>query len=251
MFDKYEGKNAYHWKPLYEVGMLRQNPRLHARYDIPIRILSERLDISDSEGLDVGCGDGVLLYKVRKMGGKITGLDYSSEGIKAAKEKLTSYGVRSKNIIESSCYDMPFKNESFDYVTSTEVIEHLEDVGVYLNEIQRVLRPGGLFVCTTPNREEGQSPDEVRGEYHEHEFIAHELSDAMDEVFEKVNIFGAYPEWLDSIYIRGRRSKKIDTAIRIIFRSFSLAFFNPYEKYVYNNPNRKFSLLVGLAKKIV
>ncbi len=248
-FSKYEEEGAYHWKALYDQKWFRQSPRLHARYDIPIRLLSIRLDLRESLGLDVGCGDGVLLYKIRKSGGDVVGLDNSAEGLRLAEQKLDARGVSSVRLVNSSCYDIPFDKSSFDYVTGIELIEHLDDVDAFLDEASRVLRPGGWFVCTTPNRAEDQPSDKVRDPFHVHEFVADELSEVLGRVFENTNVYGAYPESLDEIYVRDKKLGYVDKGVRLMFRMFSYSVLNPYVRWVENKPSWNNSLLVGVSRK--
>jgi 2-polyprenyl-3-methyl-5-hydroxy-6-metoxy-1,4-benzoquinol methylase len=248
-FDKYEEKGPYHWKALYGEGWMRSSPRLHARYDIPIRLLSSRLNLENSTGLDVGCGDGVLLYKIRKLGGDIVGLDTSETGLQLAKEQLETRGVLSTRLINSSCYEMPFDDGRFDYVTSVELIEHLQDVNRFLREVRRILRPGGWFVCTTPNRKENQAPDTVRDPFHVHEFSPAELSKTLSKVFKTTEVYGAYPSALDKLYVRNKRLECSDKVARLVFRAFSFLFFNPYVERLDDRPTTSNSLLVSVSKQ--
>jgi SAM-dependent methyltransferase len=248
-FTKYEKKGAYHWSSLYDEGWMRSSPRLHARYDIPIWLLSQRMSLPKSRGIDVGCGDGVLLYKVRRKGGVILGLDHSDEGLTLAREQLDRRNVFSGNLIKGSCYQIPLDSESVDYVTAIELIEHLDDVDAFLNETKRILRPGGWFVCTTPNREKGQAPDEVRDPFHVHEYIPRELQSALNKQFSEVEILGAYPEYLDRLYVRNRGSGILDKATRVFFRAVAFGISNPYELALSEDPTHKSRLLIGVGQK--
>ena len=60
------------------------------------------MNLSKSRGIDVGCGDGVLLYKVRRKGGAIHGLDHSEEGLTLAKQQLDRRNVFSGSLIKGS-----------------------------------------------------------------------------------------------------------------------------------------------------
>lgn len=66
---------------------------------------------------------------------------------------------------------LPFKDESFDYVVSFQVIEHIHDDKEFVKEIHRVLRKGGKFIVTTPNR-----PMSItRNPWHVREYTSEEL----------------------------------------------------------------------------
>jgi len=207
------------------------------------------MNLPKSRGIDVGCGDGVLLYKIRRKGGDIYGLDHSDEGLTLAREQLDRRNVFSGNLIKGSCYQIPLDSESVDYVTAIELIEHLDGVNAFLNETKRILRPNGWFVCTTPNREKGQSRDEVRDPFHVHEYIPRELRSALNEQFSEVKILGAYPEYLDRMYVRNRESGILDKATRAFFRAVAFSIANPYELALRENPTHKSRLLIGVGQK--
>jgi SAM-dependent methyltransferase len=92
--------------------------------------------------LDIGCGKGffVTLDKDR-----ITGLDNNKESVDICKSK----GL---NVIKWNCLDLPFKNNSFDGILCSHLIEHLipEDVFKLVKEINRVLKKGGIIIIKTP-----------------------------------------------------------------------------------------------------
>ncbi len=63
-FTKYETEGTYHWSATYNKRLRRYDPRSHARYDVPLRLLRQYHGFDRRKiGLDVGCGDGVMLYK--------------------------------------------------------------------------------------------------------------------------------------------------------------------------------------------
>ena len=98
--------------------------------------------------LDIGCWDGYIMQQVlkSKRARSTTGIDNSKPAIAACrKKKLDAYWV--KTVDEK----MPFKKNEFDAVLAGEIIEHLYDVNTFLKEINRVLKPGGQLIITTPN----------------------------------------------------------------------------------------------------
>jgi ubiquinone/menaquinone biosynthesis C-methylase UbiE len=96
------------------------------------------------EHLDIGSGNGDLIALMRSRF-KIhsSACDYTDSLM-----KLPDVNVKIANL---SIEDLPFADESFDLVTFTEVIEHLEHYRGTLRDIHRVLKPGGTLVLTTPN----------------------------------------------------------------------------------------------------
>lgn len=94
--------------------------------------------------LDVGCGQGDFLYEARELGWDATGTEYSPSAVRLCHER----GLR---VIEGDFSVRTLGEERFDVVTAFEVIEHVRHPNELLGTIARVLRPGGLFFCTTPN----------------------------------------------------------------------------------------------------
>lgn len=94
--------------------------------------------------LDVGCGIGLFLNIAKERGWEVYGTEFSADAIKICKEKgITMHG----GILDSDNYE----EEMFDVITSFEVIEHINNPLEETAHIQKILRKGGLFYCTTPN----------------------------------------------------------------------------------------------------
>ncbi len=96
--------------------------------------------------LDVGCGTGSFLSLAEKHF-EAYGLDISSFAIKQAKENTEKTLLR-----QGSCEDaLPFQDDFFDIVTAFDLLEHLAEPAQAVEEVARVLKPGGVFVASTPN----------------------------------------------------------------------------------------------------
>ena len=111
------------------------------------------LNYKDSKAklLDLGCGIGLTLAVLAKFFSDSTGCDVGRKEIKASKELLKLLKIKSPIIF----YDgkrLPFKNNTFDIVTSIEVIEHVSKPDLMLKEIKRVLKPNGILHITTANK---------------------------------------------------------------------------------------------------
>ena len=98
--------------------------------------------------LDIGCGDGTAAATAAPLltGHRIIGVDWSQDALKRARTRL-SYAIRG----ELTDGGLPFKTASADAVLFSEVIEHLVDPDAALDEIRRILRPGGHLMLSTPN----------------------------------------------------------------------------------------------------
>ena len=94
--------------------------------------------------LDVGAGNGELIDRViREFRVTPHACDYRDDLMTLANIKVA--------VADLNREPLPYPDASFDLVTCTEVIEHLEHFRFALREISRVLRPGGIFVVSTPN----------------------------------------------------------------------------------------------------
>jgi len=103
--------------------------------------------------LDVGCGDGQLLFNNISKIGTGVGVDVNekiiSQNIKMAEEK----GIRNLQFLKVNVEKeaLPFLNDSFDILTMTAVIEHLINPTNLISEAKRVLRKKGILIITTPS----------------------------------------------------------------------------------------------------
>ena len=135
--------------------------------------------------LDLGCGTGYGTAELGRRASEAVGVDVAPEAIEYA-----SANYRSAKFIQSPATDTPLSEESFDLVTSFELIEHLPDWRPLLAEAKRVLHPTGLFLVSTPNKlyyaesrgESGPNP------YHQHEFEYAEFRDALLDYFPYVQV---------------------------------------------------------------
>jgi SAM-dependent methyltransferase len=95
--------------------------------------------------LDVGCGVGVLLERLRRArDARVYGVDLSP----AAVTLLASRGIVGAAAAAGA---LPFGAATFDVVIATELLEHLADPAAAMHELVRCLRPGGRLIVTVPN----------------------------------------------------------------------------------------------------
>lgn len=102
--------------------------------------------LSPKTVLDAGCGEGFTLNKLmlNQIGQSIEGVEYTKEAIAFGKKLFPK-----ANIKHGSIYDLPYKDNSFDLVVCTEVLEHLEDPKKAMSEIARVSKK--YVVLSVPN----------------------------------------------------------------------------------------------------
>ncbi|HEY8515444.1 MAG TPA: class I SAM-dependent methyltransferase [Candidatus Binatia bacterium] len=101
--------------------------------------------------LDLGCGAGGFLAPAARRFPDAIGVDLSLAWLVVCRKRLEEEGVRAR-LVCACAERLPLAPERLALVVSPDVIEHVEDRDAVLREARRVLRRGGLFVCTTPNR---------------------------------------------------------------------------------------------------
>jgi SAM-dependent methyltransferase len=138
--------------------------------------------------LDLGCGTGYGSLELAPTALSVTGLDVAPDAIEYAR---THFSRRNLRWIQSSCTTLPFRDASFDLVIAYEVIEHLTDWELLIEEARRVLAPGGQFIVSTPNKSYYAESRKLSGPnpFHEHEFEFEEFRDALAITFPHVSLF--------------------------------------------------------------
>jgi 2-polyprenyl-3-methyl-5-hydroxy-6-metoxy-1,4-benzoquinol methylase len=97
-------------------------------------------------GIELGSSGGEVAVRIRDMGADIIACDAEEEALVVAREK---HGLETKKFDVSQPF--PFKDNSLDFIYAGELIEHLFDTRKFLAECNRVLKPEGTLVLTTPN----------------------------------------------------------------------------------------------------
>lgn len=95
--------------------------------------------------LDVGCGGGRFLKRMKRRGWQVEGIDFDAQ---ATKKVTARFGIKTHVGDLTQC---ALPADSFDVITMSQSIEHLYDPNAVLRESLRILKPGGLLVMTTPN----------------------------------------------------------------------------------------------------
>ncbi|MBT3538997.1 class I SAM-dependent methyltransferase [Candidatus Parcubacteria bacterium] len=104
--------------------------------------------------LDVGCGTGAAVIEMKKLWGKqveVVGIDVIQMQIDLAKERVKEYGVWAK-FFHYDGDKLPFENESFDVIYTSDVLGHVRDVPMWLADLNRVLKPGGIITMFSESK---------------------------------------------------------------------------------------------------
>lgn len=153
---KFSKLSAEWWDPKGKMAPLhRINPlRLGYIRDAACRKFARNVRSLNCLGslrlLDIGCGAGLLCEPLSRLGAQVIGIDPSSSNIAAAK----LHADKSHLAIDYRCTTVEEidPRERFDIVLAMEVVEHVTDVGVFLKRCAAMLKPNGLMVVSTLNR---------------------------------------------------------------------------------------------------
>lgn len=133
--------------------------------------------------LDVGSGDGCAAFLLAEEAQEVIGVEVAREAVESARQRYQRPNLRFQQM---SGTQLGFPDNTFDLVTSFQVIEHVPEVEAFVSETMRVLKPDGRLLVTTPNRltSVGENP------YHVQEYSPDELRALFGRRFAEVTILG-------------------------------------------------------------
>ena len=100
--------------------------------------------------LDIGCGGGLISEPMARLGAKVTGIDASEKNIKIAKLHANKSKLNIRYLTKSPEQLNEF--EKFDIILNLEIIEHVEDVSLYIDSCYKLLKKNGIMFTATLNR---------------------------------------------------------------------------------------------------
>jgi 2-polyprenyl-6-hydroxyphenyl methylase/3-demethylubiquinone-9 3-methyltransferase len=101
--------------------------------------------------LDIGCGGGLLSEPMARLGATVVGADAAPRNIPVARIHAEQSGL-DIDYRHTTAEDLAAAGEQFDVVLNMEVVEHVADPQGYLTACRMLLKPGGLMICSTINR---------------------------------------------------------------------------------------------------
>lgn len=110
----------------------------------------EEVNLEGSSVLEVGCGTGRFLPFMAEKGCNITGIDISEEMLKVARRRVDQSEHKKITLLQNDADEIPFRDHSFDIIYSILVINLIPDFKTAFREINRVIKPGGLFIFSVP-----------------------------------------------------------------------------------------------------
>jgi 2-polyprenyl-6-hydroxyphenyl methylase/3-demethylubiquinone-9 3-methyltransferase len=115
------------------------------------RDLAQPRPFSGLRILDIGCGGGLLSEPMARLGAEVVGADAAPRNIPVAQVHAENSGL-SIDYRFTTAEDLAAAGERFDVVLNMEVVEHVSDPLAYLTACQQLLKPGGIMLCSTLNR---------------------------------------------------------------------------------------------------
>ena len=116
-----------------------------------LKWFDRQIDWQGKAVLDLGCAGGFMAEALAARGAHVTGIDPAADAIDAARAHARATGLRigyDVGVGEA----LPYDDSSFDAIVCVDVLEHVADLNKVLSEVARTLRPGGVFLFDTINR---------------------------------------------------------------------------------------------------
>ena len=205
---------------LGESGFLIEKEHLD-RYNFALKFVEGKVI------LDVACGSGYGSKILSKRAKKVIGVDISKESINYAKENFNSKNIEFR---QGSATNLNFiKDNSIDRIISFETIEHLKEYTLFLSEIKRILKKGGLFIVSTPNKKiSSPHSKKPKNPYHIIEFYKKDLEELLKNYFKLIAMYGQEQR----TFIIALKNK---IAMLFFILIFGKSYWSPYVRYLANN----------------
>ncbi len=185
------------FKPLHMLNPCRLDyitSQIAGEFD---RDLSAALPFKGLRILDIGCGGGLLCEPMARLGATVVGVDAAERNIPVAQAHADQSGL-TIDYRHTTAEALAEAGESFDVVLNMEVVEHVADPLGYLTACHELLKPGGLHICSTLNRNPKSFAMAIVGAEHVMRWLpkgTHEWSKFItpDELFDLLGRAGLEP----------------------------------------------------------
>jgi ubiquinone/menaquinone biosynthesis C-methylase UbiE len=175
-------------------------------------VVKEYINLTDVV-LDIACGTGYGTNQLLNYtNGKVTGGDISAEAIEGCKKRWADKANLDFLVMDGT--SLSFPDSYFDKIISFETIEHTAQYKEMLLEFNRVLKPSGLLILSTPNQRITSPDGNIKNPYHVQEFSIEDLSGILHSIYHQVEIYG-------------QRNKRFDKkGFATSWRKFIIGIFN-------------------------
>lgn len=137
--------------------------------------------------LDMASGEGYGSHLLSAVASQVIGVDLSAETVRHASEK---YARANLEFRVGSCAAIPLPDQSVDLVVSFETIEHHDQHEEMMREIKRVLRPDGVLIISSPDKQEYSITPGYNNPYHVKELYRHEFEQLLARYFKSIAMYG-------------------------------------------------------------
>ena len=139
----------------------------------------------DKHVLDIASGEGYGSFLLGQVARSVIGVDIDQEAVDFANQNYMSELVSFRR---GDATKLPIEDQSVDVVVSFETIEHFANQGDFVAEIDRVLRPDGLVIMSSPDREIYSEAQNYHNPFHVHEMNKEEFVDLLSGRFQHVRL---------------------------------------------------------------
>lgn len=143
---KFAALASHWWDPAGELKTLHQINPLRIGY------IKEKIDLSGKSVIDIGCGGGILSESMSALGATVTGIDMNKPIISVAKLHQLESGTNVEYLHTTAEAIAKERPETYDVVTCLEMLEHVPDPASVINACATLLKPGGIIIFSTLNR---------------------------------------------------------------------------------------------------
>ena len=160
-----------------------------ARYEFAVHRVRNKVVV------DCACGNGIGSRIFGEAGAsKVQAFDISEDAIAVARREN---GLPNVHYQVANALHLPLLDSAADIYIAFETIEHLEEDHAFLFEVRRVLKPAGIFICSTPNRtvtNPGKKlADRPWNRFHVREYSHQEMTELLETAFGQIQLFGQNP----------------------------------------------------------
>jgi SAM-dependent methyltransferase len=159
--------------------------------------------------IDVGCGEGYGTAILAEKARSVVGFDWDADQIEATKQ---TYSRPNITYSVGNAEDTRLPSASYEVVVTNALLEYLDDCDRFFDEAERILKPGGVFVCSTKNAIFSIKASNGKPLYsnHNQEYSPPELEQALRRRFPKVEMYGLLPSERSERFILDERALRME-----------------------------------------
>lgn len=147
---RHESESGFHDRKYGHGDGYPRHYAVNPTYPIYLRMLSMTGDRSGKAVLEYGCGEGWITRDLAQQGAMVSAFDISAEAVHRTREVLVSAGVSDRcSIAQMGAERLDYPDESFDMAIGFAILHHL-DIRLAIDELFRVLKPGGVAYFAEP-----------------------------------------------------------------------------------------------------